>query len=170
MDGGGVCLCRRAYLHRGADVLAPCGISHRHQSAPCHDEAHCHASAWGNRAVRQRQAAPHDFGNDRRNGNLSCPPAPRQGKGCGDHRGTPDASSGIRLAAGASEPCAGGSCLCRDDKHDRQGDAGEDDTVSERACGYVGGSGGIRAGDSRRQDLRSDGVFLQKVQRRHRQL
>ena len=29
----------------------------------------------GNRTVRQRQAAPHDFGNDRRNGNLSCPSA-----------------------------------------------------------------------------------------------
>ena len=44
-------------------------------------------AAWGNRTVRQRQAAPHDLGNDRRNGNLSRPPAPRQGKGCGDHCG-----------------------------------------------------------------------------------
>ena len=76
-------------------------------------------------------------------------------------------AAGVRLAAGAAEPCAGGAGFPHYGDHDRQADGRKNAAVRQRLGGHVQRGSGIRPGHSGGQDLRAECVFLQKVQGHH---
>ena len=96
-----------------------------------------HITALPLGAVRQRQAAPHDFGNNRRNGNLSCTQAPRQsGSDCYPHRAALSTAC-FRLAVRAFEPCSRCAWLSHHDENDRKRHGAENGAIPKFTFRYV---------------------------------
>ena len=122
LDGSVVCSAGLPHLHCGTDVLPSVGVPSGDQSAAGGFRTPCHTAAGLYGDFRQRQAAQDHPREHRSRRDLSGPPAARPVQRHRHPGGAAGFAAGVRLAAGAAEPCAGGAGFSHYDDHDWQAD------------------------------------------------